>query len=506
MTLYECIVKLNYKMNTNIFFRAFAYRHLRRLPFCSTFRGTIWKESAEAAEKAFVRRVFFCGIPVLTLRKLENVTSVEIGSVPVLSIVNQESKICGYIGVCEIFKVRYKGNIPIDYPSPSFIPVERSTKKLFFDIGVLHKKSGQYGIARTAYELLKALRNNMPEGYEVCPVYARSDCAGYFYANRYMNVHFENSGVPDIDFPISISSGDIFLNVVTDSAGQELQKEALHTMRRLGVRIFFLFYDLIPLSHPQFVGPQFSAEFDRWIHLISEFDGIIADSASAAEDYRRWREENWHGTEPFSIQWFHLGANFKKNSHPAALPVEAVSVLSAMKARPSLVEVSTVEPRKGHKQSLAAFEQLWAKGMEVNFVIVGNKGWMMDDFYRKVEHHPELGKKLFWLQGISDDYLNAVYDAAAGVLMPSQTEGFGLAVIEGAYHGKPLILRDIPVFREIAGSHATYFNGLDPASLADCIESWLNDLKKGSVISSSGIRPLTWDESAKMLLSRLPLQ
>ena len=65
---------------------------------------------------------------------------------------------------------------------------------------------------------------------------------------------------------------------------------------------------------------------------------------------------------------------------------------------------------------------------------------------------------------------NKVYEAASGVIMPSEAEGFGLAIIEGAHHGKPLILRDIPVSREIAGDHATYFSGLDPEPLADCIE------------------------------------
>lgn len=492
-------------MDKNLFFRSFAYHYLRRLPFGGLFGGNAWRKAAEEAEGAFVHRFYLCGIPVITLRSLDNVASVEIGPVPVLSIVNQESKICGYLGILELFKVRRQGIRPMPVVEPSFIPVTRTTKKLFFDIGVLHKKSGQYGIARTAYELLKALRKNMPEGYEVCPVYARADHAGYFLANLYMRTHFEDADALDVDFPIDISRGDIFLSVVPDTGGQQLQQHALHAMRRAGVRIFFLFYDLIPLSHPQFVVPRFSSEFGSWIRLISEFDGIIADSASAAEDYRQWREKNWHGTEPFSIQWFHLGANFKKSSIPTSLPEEAKPVLSAMKARPTLVEVSTIEPRKGYRQALSAFERLWSKGIEVNFVIVGNNGWMMDDFCAALEKHPERGRRLFWLRGISDDYLNAVYEAASGVLMPSETEGFGLAVIEGAYYGKPLILRDIPVFREIAGEHAAYFKGVDSQALADCIEQWLKDLSEGNVTPSSGIHPLTWDESAKMLLSRLPL-
>ena len=176
-----------------------------------------------------------------------------------------------------------------------------------------------------------------------------------------------------------------------------------------------------------------------------------------------------------------------------------------MAERPSFLEVSTVEPRKGYGQALAAFELLWAKGVNANFIIVGRKGWKIDDLAAKIDRHPENGRRLFWLKGISDEYLNKVYDAASCVLFPSESEGFGLAVVEGARHGRPLILRDIPVFREIAGEYATYFQGLEPQALADCIEQWLEDGKNGRVILSSGIRPLSWEESAAMLLSRLPL-
>ena len=143
--------------------------------------------------------------------------------------------------------------------------------------------------------------------------------------------------------------------------------------------------------------------------------------------------------------------------------------------------------------------------MDVNFVIVGRKGWKIDALAERLERHPENGKRLFWLRGISDEYLNRVYQACACVLFPSEAEGFGLAVAEGARHGKPLILRDLPVFRETAGEHATYFSGLDAESLETCLSQWLERFAAGQAPSSAGIRALSWEESARMLLSRLPL-
>ena len=119
--------------------------------------------------------------------------------------------------------------------------------------------------------------------------------------------------------------------------------------------------------------------------------------------------------------------------------------------------VGTVEPRKGHRQALAAMEHLWAAGIDVNLVIVGKKGWMMNDMAGQIEGHPELNNRLFWLREVSDEMLDQIYRSAHALLAASEGEGFGLPLIEAAQHGLPIIARDIPVFVEVAGEHAYYF-------------------------------------------------
>ena len=127
----------------------------------------------------------------------------------------------------------------------------------------------------------------------------------------------------------------------------------------------------------------------------------------------------------------------------------------------------------------------------------------MDAFLKRLESHVERGRRLFWLSGISDEFLDNLYNVSSAVLMPSEAEGFGLAVVEGARHGKPLILRDLPVFREIAGDHATYFCGREPEALSACLEQWMQDYVRGDIPTPEGIRVLSWRESARMLLSDL---
>ena len=118
-------------------------------------------------------------------------------------------------------------------------------------------------------------------------------------------------------------------------------------------------------------------------------------------------------------------------------------------------------------------------------------------------NHKELGQRLFWLEGISDEYLEKIYDACTCLIMASEGEGFGLPLIEAAQHKLPIIARDIPVFSEVAGKHAFYFSGLQPEALAKAIKEWFELYKEGRHPKSDNMPWLTWKESTKNLVDIL---
>ena len=125
----------------------------------------------------------------------------------------------------------------------------------------------------------------------------------------------------------------------------------------------------------------------------------------------------------------------------------------------------------------------------------------MEDFCQKVRAHPEFGHRLLWLEGISDEFLEKIYAAASGLIAASEAEGFGLPLIEAAQHRLPIMARDIEVFREVAGDHATYFSGQEPEALASAISAWLVLLRAGGAPSSSSMPWLTWQQSTQRLLN-----
>jgi len=158
-----------------------------------------------------------------------------------------------------------------------------------------------------------------------------------------------------------------------------------------------------------------------------------------------------------------------------------------------------VEPRKGYAQAVAAFELLWTKGYDLRLVIVGKQGWMVRPLTKKLKRHPRLGTHLFWLENISDAYLKGLYAACSCLLVASEGEGFGLPLIEAAQQKLPIMARDLPVFRELAGDHASYFSGTKPEDLAQTVTDWLKLFNEGRHPKSDGMPWLTWRQSAERL-------
>ena len=64
----------------------------------------------------------------------------------------------------------------------------------------------------------------------------------------------------------------------------------------------------------------------------------------------------------------------------------------------------------------------------------------------------------------------ALLAGAHGLIMPSYAEGFGIPIIEALAANTPVVCSDIPVFREVAGDLAEYFDPFSDASLRGAVE------------------------------------
>jgi glycosyltransferase involved in cell wall biosynthesis len=170
--------------------------------------------------------------------------------------------------------------------------------------------------------------------------------------------------------------------------------------------------------------------------------------------------------------------------------------------QPFSLMVGTLEPRKGHADVLAAFDELWRQGMDHRLVLVGRMGWQTEALRDTIRNHPEHGDKLQWFDDVGDLELEQIYQACEGVIIASHAEGFGLPLIEALGHLKPVLARDLPIFRIHEERGARYFPAAGNAALIGaCIGDWVADMREGRITVTAP--EADWRKSAEVILAVL---
>lgn len=395
-------------------------------------------------------------------------------------------------------------------------PLLTPVRRLWLDLTATCHDDLRTGIQRVARALTLALLNEPPEGFRVEPAYL-SNAGGtwrHFHARCYtLGLLGCPSGLLD-DEPVEPAFDDVV--VVLDISGEPLsaaQDEGLFSKyRNHGIKVYSLVFDLLPVLMPEVFPPDADRGHVRWLKSISNFDGALCISKSVADDLTAWQKQaglTYENRRPFNIEVLPLGADMDNSFPTRGIPANAKNTLRQFEARPTFLMVGTIEPRKGYLQVIEAFRRLWASGIDVNLVIVGKEGWtnLPDAMRRDIPQTlqrlrtlPEIDKRLFWFDGASDEYLLKIYAASDCLIAASRNEGFGLPLIEAAQHELPIIARDIPVFREVAGEHAFYFTGDEPAELMKTVTSWLKLYRARQHPKSDDMPWVTWRESAKRLV------
>jgi glycosyltransferase involved in cell wall biosynthesis len=378
--------------------------------------------------------------------------------------------------------------------------------QLFVDISELVERDACTGIQRVVRSILREWISHPPHGFRVVPVYAKVNNS-YRYAQKFLAKFLDRPFVGVVDEPIDYGIGDVFFALDFQPQVQTEQAEFYQQLRQQGVIVKFMVYDLLCINFPMYFPPTAKQGFSNWLTVVRESDGAVCISNSVATDLASWLSQQSQNTRrrPFKIIANHLGADINDLERAPKLADFPNERISRIKDSPSFLMVGTLEPRKGHAQVLDAFDRLWKAGAAVNLVFVGKQGWMVDELIAQLRSHTEFNSRLLWLEGIDDEHLEQVYAASTCLIAASYGEGFGLPLIEAAQHQLPIIARDIPVFREVAGNHAYYFDAQQPAELAQAIEAWLILYRANQHPKSGNMRWLTWKESAAQLLKALDL-
>ena len=262
------------------------------------------------------------------------------------------------------------------------------------------------------------------------------------------------------DEPAAIAP-DTTLVLLDSFWGGSSTLDAARALRRHGVEVVLVVYDLIPVSHPQFCDYRLVQKFRPMMAKAAAIsDRALAISQSCADTFAAEFPQ-------LPVTAFPLGHDLRNegttSSHawPDALWEKNGAVF---------LIVGSVEPRKGHQTVLDAFERRWARGHSDKLLIIGKVGWQVEELMKRLDDHAERGRRLFHVHNATDAMLRQALDRADAGIIASYIEGFGLPLAESLAAGLPVLASDIPVFHEIAGSAALYFEAGNPVALDEAID------------------------------------
>ncbi|RVT94954.1 glycosyltransferase family 4 protein [Sphingomonas crocodyli] len=383
---------------------------------------------------------------------------------------------------------------------------ERFPRNLFVDVSVIARRDAGTGIQRVVRSLWCQLRAVDSDSMNVIPV-AGTRRGGYrVIRNDFLERPLSRLPLPFGKARMRPKSGDIFLGLDLAAHIIPYRRSDLLRWRRAGVSLAFILYDMLPIQHPEWFGVSMRTKFAQWLDIVGrQADHVICISKSVADDFREWLTAAvTKRAERPAIAVMRLGAFIRSTESSGGMPLDAQDRLAWARNNRTTLMVGTIEPRKGYDQALAAFEHLWNERQrsDATLLIVGRPGWETEALQHRLRSHPEVGRRLCWIENASDEYLEKLYSACSGLLLTSRGEGFGLPLIEAAVHGKPILARDMTVFREVAPSGVAFFAGDDSVCLAEAMLSWLD----GPVVIPASVDLNGWDVTAGDLLAALDMQ
>lgn len=213
--------------------------------------------------------------------------------------------------------------------------------------------------------------------------------------------------------------------------------------------------------------------YEWGLHHIKDWDGVIALTPQQQDD---------------------LKARFAKYGVPIFRipgPIVPNAVLNkphvpfAKRTKNQVVMVARLSPEKQQDQLLKAWPQVLASVPEAKLDFWGYANNHFDQQLKKIVAAEKIGHSVTF-HGYTTD-VNAVYEDAQLLILPSRVEGLPLSLVEAQSHGLPIIANDIkygPADVVIAGQDGLLTKNGDIDGLARAIISLLTDQERLAQMSA----------------------
>jgi glycosyltransferase involved in cell wall biosynthesis len=224
-------------------------------------------------------------------------------------------------------------------------------------------------------------------------------------------------------------------------------------------------HDFINENHNSLMQYEFPGFIELKRRSIENADAIVAVSEATKQDILEHTN-----VEEARIEVVHHGASEAfYSSRPSLEEMEKFRISLGID-RPYWLYVGQ---RAGYK-NFGTLLQAWTllsktTDEETYLVAIGPfealEAWQMDLLIKNNLHN-----RLKILSNVDDRTVHLAFCGTTALVFPSLAEGFGLPLLEAMACGTPVVASDIPVFHEVAGDAAYYF---DPHSVDMLVEAML---------------------------------
>lgn len=300
--------------------------------------------------------------------------------------------------------------------------------------------------------------------------------------------------------PLEFRAGDVLLlpDAYWVSRLRDSVWDAAAEARASQAFVATVLYDLIPLTHPEFVGRKRHDVFLRYLKsAATNSDLLLAISNTVRAQVANYLP-SLLGKQAYcrDIRTFQLGAELSTAQGQIRSDVQ---LLFAGPETPYLM-VATFDPRKNHTYVLDAFDELWKQQPELKLCLVGRVGSRCGDVVKRIHMHPRYGKQLILFSDLNDIELQHCYARARGVLFPSIVEGYGLPIVESLWHGRKTFASDTAIHREVGQQDCCYFKLGDPNSLVHQLLEWEAVIDGGALPQLPVRKPTSWQAGTEQIM------
>jgi O-antigen biosynthesis alpha-1,2-mannosyltransferase len=253
-------------------------------------------------------------------------------------------------------------------------------------------------------------------------------------------------------------------------------------------------HDIFPLTGRDYSTPDFQHKFSALLlEAVERASRVITPSKYTADQLVKHA-----GAEKGKIRVVPEGVDLRQG---LMTPDERARERDRLagKGNELILMVGVLQTRKNIVNALRAFQTLPAS---YRLALVGGDGYgseAIHEFIRKERLQPRLSV----LGHIPEARLEALYQAASVLLLPSLEEGFGLPVLEAMAHCLPVVASCTSSLREVGGDAALYVDPHDPRDMAEKVQRAVEDRSRREKMISEGLaraREFSWRRTAEMTL------